>query len=45
MGGMIAIVEEQEIEAATRKISGMVVIGPGIRVNVLDVVEHHDYGR
>ncbi len=44
MRRMVTVVKKKEVKATTRKVPGMIMIGPGICMHVLDVVEHHDDG-
>jgi len=40
--GVIAVAEEQEVEQRALEVAGVVVGRPGVRVDVLAIVEQHD---
>src|SRR5215217_7583669 len=40
--GVQAVVEEEEVDEAAGEAAAVVVLAPGVRVDVLDVVEEHD---
>ena len=42
VNGMIAVVEKHEIGKAADEITGVVIVGFFVRMDVLDIVEHHD---
>lgn len=45
VGCVITIVEEQKVKARASEVARVIVLGPGVRVDMLNEIEKHDRRR